>query len=261
MVYNSIEDYIFRTHKLCSIDEISKETKLPVGRCRKILEKLIQDKKVTVAYEGRGKPTLYIPPYMFEEVLRTQQKPRWVNKYAFNEKMKKLKQIEDVKKEIHHYEIIERLLYGTDIPLEESVAYCLRYLGFEDVQHHKEKDSHDISFLYSGIKYLLEVEGTTKQGSKDKVGQLRGWIEKEVDKGTNPEKLVGIFVVNHFRDKDPKERGEPLTKHAVNYLKLYRMKFFTTYFLFNLMKKVVSGSITKKDACKVLIGGEKYFKK
>jgi len=210
-VYRSIEEPIFKNHRLCSIDEIMKDTGLSRRRCKKALDELILSEKLTIAYEGRGKPTLYIPIYMFEEILRAQHKPQWVENYSFNEKIKKLREIENARKEIHHYEMIERLLYGTDIPLEEAVAYSLKYLGFKDVQHHRESDSHNISFTYNGINYLLEVEGTTKKGSKDKISQLRGWIEKEVDRGTDPNKLVDIFVINYFRDRDLEERGEPLT--------------------------------------------------
>jgi len=257
-VYKAIEELIFRSHKLCSVDEVIKETKLSENRCRKILRILTSSGKITIVYEGKGKPTIYIPTYMFKEILRAQYKPPWIEKYTFSEKAERLKQIKKTREEIFHYETIERLLYGTNIPLEEAVAYCLKYLEFEDVQHHKEKDSHDVSFLYDGKKYLLEIQGTTKQGNKDKIGQLRGWIEKEVDKGINPDKIVGIFVVNHFRDKDPKERGEPLTKHAISYLKLYHFKFFTTWFLFNIIKGVIKGEISKEKARKLVVEGETY---
>ena len=257
-VYNAIEEHIFKTHMLCSIDEITRSTKFSRRKCERILNILRQDNKISIAYQGKGKPTLYIPTYMFEKILRTQHKPKWLGHYAFAEKKEKLRRLQSIEDELNKYEIIERLLYATDVPLEESVYYCLKYLGFQDVKHHYKEDYADISFKHKGILYLLEIEGTTKQGSKSKVNQLHGWIKKAVDEGVDPDRVIGILVVNHFRDKDPKDRGDPITKHAKNYLKLYRFRFFTTCFLFNLMKKVIEGSLTKEKAREEIVRGEKY---
>ena len=257
-VYNFIEDYILENHKLCSVSEILKALNLSEKKCRKILSELIMRKKLVIVYEGKGKPTVYIPTYMFEEILRVQRKPKWLERYTFKEKSEINKKIEDLRKRAAHYEMLERLLYGTGEPLEEAVKYALEYLGFKKVERPSEKDTYDISFVYDGKRYIIEVEGTTKQGSKRKVNQLDGWIKKEIERGEDPGKIVGIFVVNHFRDKDPEERGDPLTDQAKKFLKYHHFKFFTTYFLFNLVKKVANGLISKKEARKLLIEGEKY---
>ena len=258
LVYNSIEEFIFKNHKLCSVTEIISSTGLPKYRCNKILKVLVSNGKISIAYCRNWRPHIYIPTYMFDDILKTQYKSSWLDKYSFSEKIEKQKQIENIKKEIYHYEMIEKLLYGTDISLENAVAYSLSYLEFKDVVHHKKKDLHDVSFKYNEKNFLLEVEGTTRQGSKEKVNQLRGWIQKAVDEGTDPDKLVGVFVVNHFIDKDPDERQDPLTKHAIDYLKLYHFNFFTTYFLFNLIKQVENNSLMKTDAQEFVIRGEKY---
>jgi len=257
-VYRFIEDYILENHKLCSISEIVNSLKISRKGCARVLKELIRQRKITVVYEGTGKPTIYIPTYMFEEILRTQRKPRWIEKYAFKGKSGIIKKINEMRKKISHYEILERLLYGTGEPLEEAVKYALEYLEFENVERPQEKDTYDISFEYNGKKYIVEVEGTTKQGSKEKVNQLDGWIKKELNMGTDPSKIVGVFVVNHFRDKDPEERGEPLTEHAKRFLKYHRFVFFTTIFLFNLVRKVHEGSLSKEKARKIVVEGEKY---
>lgn len=257
-VYKFIEDYIFENHKLCSVNEIINALKISKRKCYRLLKVLISQKKITIAYEGIGRPTIYIPTYMFEEILRKQYKPRWVEKYSFKEKIKLLNKIEEMRKRILHYELIERLLYGTGEPLEEAVKYALEYLEFKNVERPQEKDSYDISFTYGDKKYILEVEGTVKSGSKDKVNQLDGWIKKELDMGEDPDRIVGVFVVNHFRDKDPVERGDPLTNHAKLFLKYHHFKFFTTKFLFDIIKKVEEGSLSKENARKIIIEGEEY---
>jgi len=179
-VFNVIEDYIHENHKLCSVEEITKLTSLPRKRCNKILKILVNKEKLWVVYEGKGKPRIYIPRYIFEEILRSQRKPRWLKEYLFSDEEKLLKELEEIKEKLFHYENLERLLYGTGEPLEEAVEYALKYLGFEKVHRPEGTDTYDVSFEYDGIKHILEVEGTTRQGSKDKVDQLDGWIKKEI---------------------------------------------------------------------------------
>ncbi|MHA1828346.1 MAG: hypothetical protein ACTSX6_06830 [Candidatus Heimdallarchaeaceae archaeon] len=257
LVYNSLEDCIFETHKLCTLEEISKQSGISKSKCRKILNILLAKDQISIAYKRNNRPTVYIPKYMYQEILRTQRKPDWVENYAFTIKMEKIKEIEATRDEISEYEIIERLLYGTNTPLEEAVAKSLEFLGFK-TEMPEDKSIHDVEVYHNGTKYIVEIEGTSKQGSKNKVDQLSGWMKKEVDLGNPPEKLIGFFVVNHFRNNDPDERGDPLTKHAKDYLKMYGFKFFTTLFLFDLVKKVMQKSMTKKDAREKIIKGERF---
>jgi len=157
------------------------------------------------------------------------------------------------------YDMFERLLYRTDIPLEEAVAFTLNYLDFQNVIHHKEnRDYADITFDYDKIKVLVEVEGTTKQGDKDKVLQLEGWVKAEIEKGEkDPAQIQGFFIVNHFRETNPENREDPLTKHAKTFLKHYHFRFLTTYFLFKIVKQVNDGKLDTKNARQILWEGEK----
>ena len=256
-VYNAIEDYVFQNHKFCSVDEITVATSIYKEKCRKALEQLAKNDKVSVVFAGKGKPTIYVPTYMLQEILRSQPKPRWVEKYAFAGKKEGLRQIQEGRKKLEQYEMFERLLYGTSTPLEEAVAYSLQYLEFKDVKHYKVEDIQDVSFMHDAKKYLLEIERTNKQGDVQKVSQLDRWMRTEVDKGSNPDDIVGILVVNHLRSMDPSSRDKsPLTAHARNYLKLYHFKFFTTYFLFNIVKKVYGEGLKKEEARVSIMKGE-----
>lgn len=256
-VYDVIEDYIFENHRFCSVDEIAKATALSRTTCGKHLEQLVKTDKVRVVFEGKGNPTIYVPTYMLQEILRTQNKPRWIDKYSFGEKQERLKQMREATKGIEQYEMFERLLYGTSTPLEEAVAYALEYIEFLNVKHHEDEDIQDVSFSYDTKKYLLEVEGTTKQGDVRKVEQLHRWVQNQVDQGSDPGDIAGIFVVNHLRHLDADERGDPLTAHARRYLKMYGFKFFTTAFLFDVVKKVYTRKIAKDEAQRLVVKGEK----
>jgi hypothetical protein len=259
-VYDAIEDYIFENHMFCSVGEISRAVGKSRPTCEKLLEQLVKSDRIRVVFKGKGNPTIYVPTYMLQEILRAQYKPRWVDKYSFHEKEESLKQMGEATKGIEQYERFERLLYGTSIPLEEAVAYALEYLEFLNVKHHEDEDAQDVSFSYDTKKYLLEVEGTTKQGDVRKVDQLQRWVRKEVDAGSDPGDIAGIFVVNHFRHLDPDERGDPLTDHAKRYLKMYGFNFFTTAFLFDMVKKVHTRNIVKDEAQRLVVKGQKISK-
>jgi hypothetical protein len=238
-VYDAIEEYIFEHHKLCSITEISQQSGLSKSECRKNIGYLVKEGEIYEAFKsGKTNPIVYIPTYMMDEILVTQKKPGWLEEYSFVEKKSILEEIEKCRENITLFEMFERLLYATNTPLEEAVAFALEWLGFKDVQHLKDSDAPDIKFKHNDKLFLVEVKGITGQGKKEYVAQLDTWIRKEMDEDRDPEKLVGVLVVNHFRTENPKERGEPLTDFAKKYLKRYEFKFFTTCFLFDLINKV-----------------------
>ncbi len=258
LVYNSVEDYILEHHKLCSLKDVVNSTNLSESRCRKILNHLRINDKIDVAYEGKGETSIYIPKYMFNEIIRLQQKPDWLQKYSFKTKDEKLKKIESLREEVSKFEIIERLLYGTGKPLEESVAFSLDTLGFKDVKLYDNEGDRDVSFFHDGKNYLIEIQGTTKQGSKRKINQLRGWIETAIESGLDVDEVKGIFVVNHNRKIDPDCRDTPLTDHAKKFLKLYGYTFFTTYYLYNIVKDLLINKIADKQAINKILKGESF---
>lgn len=189
----------------------------------------------------------------------TQKKPDWLPSYGFSEKTALSEQIEKLQKQALQYEQFERLIYAADIPLEEAIAYTLEWLGFTNVVHHKDDpDNPDVTFEHDGIRALLEAEGTTKAGPKDKISQLNGWIQRELSAGADASKLCGFFAVNHFRDVEPAKRGDPLTPHAKQFLRYYsKLSYFTTTFLFDIVKQVASGTLSREDARKRVWEGEK----
>jgi hypothetical protein len=134
----------------------------------------------------------------------------------------------------------------------------LKFLELEDVVLVNDSNKHDISFIHEGIKYILEVKGLTKQGIKENITQLDSWIQQELSIESNDNKLMGVFVLNHYRHKDPKERGDPLTTSAKKFLRYYKFKFFTTTFLFNIVKDVEQNKLTKDEGVIRIIKGENY---
>ena len=257
-VMEVVKDYIFKTHTFPQISDIAKQSGIPKPKCTSICKELIGQNQLYKVFGGTGLSTVVIPYDMMQAILKTQAKPKWMDKYSFKEKNKLDKKVEELISQITEYEMFERLLYMTDIPLQEAVSFALDWLGFENVIHLKEDtDNPDVTFTYQGLKALVEVEGTIKAGDKEKAQQLYGWVKREIiQHNKKTDELKGFFVVNHFREIEPQKRGEPLTPHAKEFLKLNQSHFFTTHFLFNIVKTVMGG-VSKDEARKEVWNGEK----
>jgi hypothetical protein len=257
-VMEVVKDYIFKTHTFPQISDIAKQSGIPKPKCTAICKELIGQNQLYKVFGGTGLSTVVIPYDMMQAILRTQAKPKWMDKYSFKEKNKLDKKVEELTSQITEYEMFERLLYMTDIPLQEAVSFALDWLGFENVIHLKEDtDNPDITFTYQGLKALVEVEGTTKAGDKEKAQQLDGWVKREiVEHNKKAHELKSFLVVNHFREIEPQNRGEPLTPHAKEFLKHNQSHFFTTHFLFNAVKSVMGG-VSKDEARREVWNGEK----
>jgi hypothetical protein len=258
-VMQAVRDFIFDRHRFPQVNDIVDITGIQRPRCNEVVDQLVGQKQVYVAFEGEGLPKIVLLYDMMQGVLMTQKKPDWLASCGFSEKTTISEQIEELQKQAIKYEQFERLLYAADIPLEEAIAYSLDWLGFQKVVHHKDDtDNPDVTFEYNGIKALLEAEGTTKAGGKDKIMQLNGWIERELSHGTEASKLAGFFVVNHFRDQEPVKRADALTPHAKEFLQYHAsFSYFTTTFLFGIVKNVANNTVSKEEARKLAWEGEK----
>ena len=171
-VIQAVKEYIFQTHKFPSKTQIAGLAHIPKVKCNAIVDQLVHEKQLCSVFGGgRANPEVVLPYDMMQEVLMKQKTPDWMKKnYAFPQKTQTESRIEDLKKDILRYDMFERLLYRTHIPLEEAVAFTLNAVGFNEVEHHTENtDYADVTFEYNNTKALVEIEGTTKQGDKPKV--------------------------------------------------------------------------------------------
>jgi len=259
-IINELKDYIYRNHKLPSVSDIAEIIGISDSKCKDLCDVLEGQKQIyKISGGGKGKPIIIIPYYMMEMIFNTQPRPDWIReeKYNFKEIENLSKQEKKISEKMNFFYNLQRLLYGTDIPLQISVTYALKYLEFNDVVHHEDNTNYaDVTFKNDDIKYLIEVEGTTKQGNKEKVLQLDGWIEVDINDGLPADRLRGMFILNHKRDDSPAERGDPLTYHAKQFMKRYNFILLTTPFLFEIIKQVHYGEISSSDARNLILKGE-----
>jgi hypothetical protein len=258
-IINELNDYIFTNHKLPSISDVADAAKISSGKCTELCDILEgQNQIYVISGGGHGKPKIIIPYDMMESILNTQSRPKWIEQedYNFKEIKGLATKISEFSDQLNEYYKFQFLLYGTDVPLERNIAYALNYLEFNEVIHHEDNKNYaDITFTHDELKYLIEVEGTTKQGDKSKVLQLDGWFKVEIENGASSNELRGIFFINSERNKSPEERGSPLTPHAIEFMKRYNFIFMTTSRLFSIVKDIHYNKIDKQKAREMIIKG------
>ena len=261
LVLRAVETHVRDTHQLCSIRDIRDITGLSSEKCEEITAHLSGDQLTLVHGKsgGRGVLQLFMPTYMWEDVLRSEKKPEWVDEeYSFDEEREINEMIRDKKEELNKFAQFKRLLYGKDPPLEEAVAYSLRYLGFEAVKHLGGQDEHDVEFVVEDEKIIIEIGGSFSSIRKDKPKDLTEWIEKATLRPENQsfEQLKGMLIVNHFNETEPTQRGDIFSSHAKRLIRVFNYKVLTTLTLFDLVKKVHQNKIEKGEARADVLKGE-----
>lgn len=260
-VLRAVEAHVRDTHQLCSIKDIGTITGLSTKKSKKLIEDLLGS-QLTVVYgksKGRGITKLYLPKYMWETILRSEKKPDWVDEeYSFLEEKEMMREIKDKYDELNKFAQFKRLLYGIGTPLEEAVAYSLRYIGFGKVKHMGGEDEHDVEFVVNNKKFIVEVGGSFSRIKKDKPKDLNEWIEKAALKRENENfGLQGMLLVNHFKGTRPNERGQVFTNHARRLIHVFGHIVVPTPSLFELIRDVQEGKTSKEEARRKVLEGQR----
>lgn len=256
LVTQAVEDHIADTGKLPSTTDVINRVEMGGAATRSILDKLVSGEKLIAVYEAPKNPTIYIPSYMYEAVLRKQRTPPWMKDYGFAAADQIQSEIRDQEAKLESFRKFESLLYSTGRVLEEAVGEACRYLEFESLcLPYEDVDSWDVSFTYDDVIYIFDVKGKGRWADKKDVAQLQQWLQKYVDvhADVEAEKLCGGLIVNHFKDEAPSRRWpsevdrSPLSEAGVRYLKLGSGVFLTTVDLFDAVKSVEAGKIGRKE--------------
>lgn len=253
VVEAAVEDHIADTGMLPSTTDVLNIVSLGNKATRDALDLLVKNGRLVAAYEGHKNPTIYLPQYMYDAIVRQQRAPDWMAGYEFAEAVKIQGQIRSKENQLTDYKLIESLLYGTGRQLEDAVARAFRILEFEGLETPYEDPDHwDISFVYQGDTYILDVKGKSKWADKGDVGQLQQWLQKYVDENptTNAERTQGALAINHFRHEDPNERWPanpdrpPVSDAAERYLQLGSRMFVTSPDIFSVTRQVLRKELT-----------------
>jgi hypothetical protein len=231
-VIEAIEDRFFETGMFSNVQDIADWLGLPKSNVATDLEDL-DGSEVFRVYEGQGLPTVYITKGMKNSITSRVGEPPWIEEYEFEEKRDLREQVSEANENIRQYQSIERLLFGSGPPLEESVEFALTELGFDPTASANEED---FVIEEDNQIYVIEVKGVGGQIRKKHVTQLAGWIDLKIEEGVEPANLTGVLIHNHQRHDNPTERDEPLSEHARRFLGIRGAAEVSTYDLFNILK-------------------------
>ena len=243
-----VEEHISSTGMCPSTPEIISVSGSSSASIRDDLQKLVNQGKLKIIYEAPKNPTIYMPEYMYQAVIRKQLEPSWVEQFKFERAKKIQAEIAENENELVKLQKIERLLYASGRLLEEAVETALQILELDNLQTpYENPESWDISFTLGSKVYISDIKGKSSWADKGDVGQLALWLQKFVDEnpGVDPSQVCGLLIINHFKDLEPSKRwpeykkNSPLSDAAERYLKLGNMRFLTTISLFNSLNSVI----------------------
>lgn len=255
-VLQAIEDHIIETGKFPSTTDIIAATSISTRSVRDTLDMLVLNVNLKVVYEAPKNPTIYLPAYMYDAVLRQEKRPNWMDSYSFSKRAEIKRDIRSQETELTKLNRIEGLLYGTGRRLEESVSTALEVLGISNLDcPYEDPDKWDVSFDYGDFTYIADIKGKSRWSDKKDVAQISQWLQSYVDshQDADPGLLRGLLIVNHFKDLDPSMRWPqssdkpPLSEAAERYLRVGGMRFLTTVQLFELVEPIIKGSSTPED--------------
>lgn len=147
------------------------------------------------------------------------------------------------------------LLTATDDELVFAVKWFLEYIGFENViapdenvdEGSGEVFEEDLNIKGPLTTYLFEVKGIGGTSSDDQCAQISKIVYRREE--ANPDhKYKGVYVVNHQRQKNPKERKNPpyFDRQVLDAAIAHRGMTYT-YDLFQVYHMIESGILDKAD--------------
>lgn len=137
-------------------------------------------------------------------------------------------------------------LYTTGRPLSKSVhaivAELLRPLGF-NVEYREDEGREDICAQTSSREIRFECKGLKGYANVEDLRQLLDHCTRR-----KPEaRLKGVFVVNHFREEPPKDRGLVATEEAIDLAVEHKYSIASTASIFEAYLGVLEGRLKRED--------------
>ncbi|WPS51645.1 hypothetical protein SM911_07795 [Klebsiella aerogenes] len=211
---------------------------------------------------------------LFEDYFPNNGSFQWINSdlYLSHEEKSKLNEIEQLKAEYEKNNLklqnelsdlskkdenikTKALLTATDDELVFSVKWFLDYIGFENVivpdenvdEESGEFFEEDLNIETPSITYLFEVKGIGGTSSDDQCAQISKIVYRREE--ANPDhSYKGVYIVNHQRQKNPKERKNPpfFEQQKLDAAIAHRGMTYT-YELFQVYHMIESGILDKAN--------------
>lgn len=170
--------------------------------------------------------------------------PEWLEKFQYREKGKLLRKLKVIG-------TFEKLLYANDRELKDAVIEAFRILGFS-AHPAGEGTEQDINLSCNSFKAIVEVKGLKSCADRDDMRSLLDYYDVNVSQQPN---LKGIFVVNHYREVEPGNRGDPYTPGALDLAKRKKFCLLTADNFYFVLEKVIAKPELKNEIKQKIIMG------
>ena len=183
--------------------------------------------------------------------------PAWVSTYvppavsAIDEELtstrSRLREIESHIKELNDerksFEKWRKLLYATDIELEDIVLEALHLLGLENAVA-GPKSEWDINFELNGLNVVVEVKGLTRGLGRKHVFDLDRHVS-EYETKTGNKGARGVLVFNPFRNEHPDNRPvrDCVAGDAIKFATDLNITLVSTTTIYELIRDRLEGRV------------------
>lgn len=158
-------------------------------------------------------------------------KPMWVNDFLTKRENELFLEKEKIESELGKYSIYKQLLWETGRNLEQLVKKALIELGVEVIELSQDSACDLEIKLGDDLIGVCEIKGLSQSANKDDIRQLLEYFIEQRD--LKDRKVMGILIINHFKDIHPSKRNEPISNGAKEIIKRHNFKVITTIELYN----------------------------
>jgi len=164
-----------------------------------------------------------------------------------------------ISNQLKEIELIKSTLYMHGNPLSRRICKLLNNIGLK-AEWTELKAKHDIEIDFNGTIGIVEVRGLKGFASNEDVRQL---LDHYLDYFTNHKDsdVKGIFIINHFREMDPKDRGSPFTDAAIKIAEREDFCLITTLDLFKIYDSYLNKELDLDDLKAQIISSNGLFLK
>jgi hypothetical protein len=175
--------------------------------------------------------------------------PSWIDKYTLPNETINAEKIMEIEKEINKLCVEKRKMEEEQIniskfkgllyekgkrALEPLVREAFRLIGFKVLEPKEYDEDYDLYIKEDQITIIGEIEGTDNSAiDVNKYRQLLDYVEHESLKGIN---CKGILIGNAFINKDPAERENQFSSHAIKGCERQKFCMITTHQIFEIVK-------------------------
>lgn len=164
-------------------------------------------------------------------------RPTWIENWNFEPELKLKNDIDNITKkfkeisqELEYYKLTKKILYVYGKDLSYSIYSVFKQMGF-DTNLKENEGRQDIEIKFNSFFAIIEAKGLKGYANNNALRQL---LDYYVTASENNPDVKGVFIVNHFRDKNPLERGQPFSEAALKLAKNNEFCLLTTIDLFKL---------------------------